>query len=464
MNNVKTAKLGLKSRLAYGSGDLASGLIYQGVGFFILIYWTNEALISPAAAGTILLVSRVFDGFTDIFFGRMVDKVKSRHGKARPWLLWLAVPFGLSAALVFWSPGSSDMINIVYAFVSYNIVMIIYTAVNIPYGVLNAKMTSDPVERGILGIFRGAGVLVSIVIVSVLAPLLVNMFNYTVAFFFLGVIASILILVTFAGTKEVFGNTADSVEYSFVESFGVLVRNLPWILMLSAGIILFTGGAVRIALTAYYAIYNMGNPGAIPILMMLMIPGMIVGMGFAPMMFKHLGKVKTSIYSNFAMVPVAMVFYALSLNGLTTFELYTFLLVSAVFFGTSMSGFFPMISDTIEYGQWKTGKRIEGLTYSAASMGTKVGGGIGGAIAAWGIAIVGFNATVDIQSDVTLAGIGFLYLWFPVITGTLYAVILMFNRSDKDRDELMAAITKQEAATQEAATQEAAAHDATTQG
>ncbi len=441
MNNNSTGSVGLKGRLAYGSGDLASALIYQGLGFFILIYWTNEALISPAAAGMILLVSRIFDGFTDIFFGRMVDKVKSKHGKARPWLLWLSIPFGISAVMTFWSPGSdSNTMNIIYAFISYNITMTIYTAINIPYGVLNAKMTSDPVERGVLGVFRGLGVVIGITIVMGLTPVLVQSFGYSVAFMILGALGATLILFTFYGTKEVYGNDMESEEISFKDSIKVLSKNLPWFLMLFGGIVLFTGGTAKTAAMAYYATYNLGNPALMAMLGVIGIPAMVLGMFAAPAMFKRFGKVKASIYSQLIMGAISVVYFVLSLEGLSPMELYSFIFISSVPFGIAMAAFFPLFSDAIEYGEYVTGQRVEGLTYSAASMGTKIGSGIGGAIMAWSLGISGFNAALEVQGDATHFIIEFMFLWAPIIAGVIYAIILMFNRSDKDREKVMATI------------------------
>lgn len=438
--STHTGKLKFKEKLAYGAGDLGSGLVFQGLSLFILIYWTNVALIEPAVAGSILLISRVFDGVTDIFFGRMVDKTNTKHGKARPWLLWLALPFAFSAMLTFWTPSEGGYIDILYAFISYNVTMTIYTAINIPYGVLTAKMTDDPTERGHLGIFRGFGGLVSIVVVSVLVPKLVEYSNYSVAFLVIGLLASACLLLTFKGTTEVVGNKPDLEQPSFIEGLKLLTQNTPWIIMLLGCTIFFTAFTARTTATAYYATYILNDVSLVGSLMGITLPGIVFGMLMSAYCFKKVGKIKTSMYSAYCYGFITVGFYFISRDGIDLNLLYGYLVLTSVTLGSGMAGLFPMIADTIEYGEWKTGVRIEGLTYSAASTGTKVGGGLGAALVGWSLSYYGFNAESVVQSDSILSSIEAMYIWIPAIGVILFGFLLSFNNTDRDHEKIKAAL------------------------
>ena len=143
-------------RFSYGCGDFGCNIIYTAMSAFLLFYYTDYAKVSALAVGTIMMVSRIFDGISDIIMGVIVDRTKSRFGKARPWLLRMCIPFAISGILLFSVPTSwAATPKLVYVFITYNLVStVIYTAINVPYSALNALMTQDPYERSVLSIFR----------------------------------------------------------------------------------------------------------------------------------------------------------------------------------------------------------------------------------------------------------------------------------------------------------------------
>lgn len=425
-------KLKWTERLGYAAGDVASNLVYQGLGMYILFYWTMVGEISATAAGMILLISRIFDGFTDVFFGNLVDKTKSKYGKARPYLLWLAVPFALSAALTFWLPSKDGgILNVVYAFIAYNLTMTLYTAINIPYGVLSAKMTDDPVERGLLGQLRGLAALVASIVVAIVAPILIESVGYTIAFLILGAIAAIIFLITFATTKERVGSSEHSENVPLKVGLKSLLKNDAWLIMIFAGLLLFSTMTIRQTVTPYYANFILNDPTAVTGITMIGMPGMIISMAISPMFFKKFGKVNTAIGGALAGVIVAIVFFFLmQMQPDNTMLLYAYLAISG-FFGFGFFGFFAMVTDTIEYGEWKTGTRVEGLTYSAASVGTKVGGGLAAVIVGASLASAGLIETGGAQPASVLGMTEFLLLWAPPLGLLGIAILLKFNKVDK---------------------------------
>ncbi len=430
---VFNKKMSFKEKIGYGAGDTASNFVYNGLGMFIMIFWTNVAGISPATAGLILLVSRIFDGFSDVVVGYLVDKTKSPKGKTRPWILYLALPFAISAMVTFWTPSSSETINAIYAFVSYNVTMTLYTAINIPYGLLAAKMTSDPVERGKLGVYRSMGALTGIMLVSIVAPMLIEKVGYTITFSVLGIIGTLLFFFTYATTEEVVGSTAEDEDIPLKIGLKSLMKNKAWFIMLVAGLLLSVGMTLRITVAAFYAQYILQDMTKIGILTLVGLPGMIIGMIIASILFKKVGKVKTFQIGMFLSPLLYLPFMgALSAtSNVNETMLYAYLMIGNAPLGMAMTGLFPLIGDTIEYGEWKTGIRVEGLTYSAASVSQKVGGGLGAALVGWILATTTFNPELATQGEDVLKVIVAMYTWIPVVVLLITGFLMLFQDVDK---------------------------------
>lgn len=444
MDTKERVKLSLFKKIGYGTGDVASNLVYGGIGMFIMIFWTNTAQISPAAAGTIMLVSRIFDGVSDVIIGFLVDRTKSKKGKCRPWIFYLALPFALSAMITFWTPSSSATVNIIYAFISYNITMTLYTAINIPYGLLGAKITDDQVERGVLGVFRGFGALTGNLIVALFAPALIQSFGYTITFAIIGILGSAIFFITYATTEEVVGATEEDEDVPIKDGLKVLIKNKAWIITLFVGLMIFTGLTLKSTATAYYAQYVLGDLGAITSLTLIGFPGLILGMGLASPCFKKLGKVNTYKYASFAMMAMLVVFspFITSTSDVNITMLYAFIFLSSIVQGLAMSGFFPMLGDTIEYGEWKTGIRVEGVTYSAGSVSTKVGGGLGAAAVGWLLAASPFDPNLTVQSDATLNMIMLSFIVIPVVMVFFGGIATLFQDMDKLFPQIMDDLNK----------------------
>ena len=208
----KKSKLTLSKvveRFSYGCGDFGCNIIYTAMSAFLMIYYTDYAGVNALAVGTIMMVSRIFDGVSDIIMGILVDRTKSRFGKARPWLLRMCVPFAVSGVLLFSVPISwAATPKLVYVFITYNLVStVIYTAINVPYSALNALMTQDPYERSVLSIFRNLLATAGTLTINLCTLPLVEYFGdnasaWTKTFCILGLLAVVAFLINFFGTKE----------------------------------------------------------------------------------------------------------------------------------------------------------------------------------------------------------------------------------------------------------------------
>lgn len=427
-------KIGFIEKLGYGFGDLASNLVFAAVSTFLVFYYTEVAGASAAAVGMIILLSRLLDGLTDIGMGAIVDKTNSKHGKARPWLLWLAIPFTISAIMLFSVPDLGPVGMLVYIAITYNIVHLIYTGINIPYGVLNARMTQDSYQRATLNIFRMFSALIATSIIIFLTIPLVEAFGggktgWTITFTIFSILAGILFIITFLTTKE--RVTAVNVEQSKIpikNGVKALFKNKYWALMVLFLLVSYTGMGLGGGLGVYYAQYILENTALVgPLGLAGLFPAMI-GLLFVAPIIKKFGKRNAIIIGLlFGLIGTVVI-----LVDPTNF---TLVLVGSIIRGIGgvpmVASFFAMLADTIEYGEWKTGIRTEGLVYSAGSFGTKVGMGLGAAVMGWCMSLSGYVGGVAEQTDSAISMIIFLFVWVPAIMGILQLIILKFYKLDK---------------------------------
>ena len=232
----------LFERFCYGCGDFGCNIIYTAMSAFLLFYYTDYAGVSAAAVGTIMLISRVFDGVSDIIMGTIVDHTRSKYGKARVWMLRMCVPSALAGILLFSVPTSlGSTAKLVYVFITYNLVsIVVYTAINVPYSSLNALMTQDPYERSVLSIFRNLLATAGTLLINLVTLPMVEFFGdnaaaWTKTFVVLGVLAIVAFLLTFIGTKErvhaVFELNGEAEKISFVDGIKALFVNKYRIMM-----------------------------------------------------------------------------------------------------------------------------------------------------------------------------------------------------------------------------------------
>lgn len=232
--------IGVLEKIAYGGGDLASNLILVLTSTFVTFFYTDALGLSAAIIGTIMMFSRVFDGITDIFMGYVMDQVKSKHGKARCWLLWLAIPIALATVLVFVVPNIGETGKYIYVIITYNLVTtFLYTMINIPYGALTSLMTRDQNQRTVINIFRMFMAQVGSLIINAFTLPLINAMggsdqqkSWILVSVLYGVIAAVLFLVCFAKTKERVHVSAEQKDkIPLGESFRLIMKNNYWLLI-----------------------------------------------------------------------------------------------------------------------------------------------------------------------------------------------------------------------------------------
>lgn len=441
--NSSSAKLSLFERISYGLGDFGCNIIYTAMTTYLLFYYTDYAGVNAAAVGVIMLISRFLDGVTDIIMGHIVDHTKSKHGKARPWIIRMAIPFAISGVLLFSVPLSlGETGKLVYVFITYNLVSsIVYTALNVPYSSLNALMTQNSYERSVLSIFRNLLATAGTLIINAYTLTLVDYFGnnasaWTKTFMVFGIFALIAFIINFFGTTERVKpiNEDKSTETSLLDGLKALFKNKYWAMITMVLVLLFINMALSTGSTVYYAKTILGDEKLAQTINSVMNIAQISFMFIVAVFVKRLGKRNSMALG---LVIQSLGFLFLVLGGSNTLAIYSSSIIRGI--GGAFSGavMWAMVSDTVDYGEWVTGLRMEGLTNSASSFGYKVGNGIGSALLGGILAIGGYTGSAASQTSKAVISINLAFWVLPIIISVVILVILYFYKLDNEFNQVI---------------------------
>lgn len=428
-------KLSIKEKVGYGLGDFAANIVFQTVMIFLMYYYTDIFGIPAAAVGTLFLVSRIWDAVNDPLMGALADRTKSKHGKFRPWIKWTAIPFGVMAVLMFTTPDFSVQGKIIYAYATYILMMMIYTANNIPYGALSGVMTSDSVERTSLNSYRFVlGQSAALMVQALTLPLIAffgagdKAVGYQMTMGLFALIAIGMFYVTFYNTKERI-EPVQTDPTPLKDDLKDLFSNRPWMILFVMGLVTFIFLSLRIAVGLYYFQYYVGDEGLFSMFAVLGTIGLIIGIPLSKPLTKKFGKRNTYIASN---ILSGITVLALFLPGPNDYFIaYALSALIGFFNGPGVPILWAMYADTADYSEWKYGRRATGIVFSAATFGQKFGWGIGGAITGWLLALFNY-APNTVQSDETIFGIKLMLSIIPGILMILSAGFLLFYDLTED--------------------------------
>ena len=433
-------KLTIKEKLGYGLGDTASNIVFQMVANFMLIFYTDVYGISAAAAGTLLLAVRLFDGFTDPIMGGIADRTRSRWGSYRPYLLFLAVPYAVFAVLAFITPDFDSTGKLIYAYITYGLLMTCYTAINIPYGALGAVMATDPKERTSLQSYRFAMAMAALVVIVWAIPKLVDFFGngddqrgYPLAMVFMGTLAAICFLLCFKYTNEKTvlklsnepngseKSTKTGVSKSVFADFLTLFKNDQWVIVAVISLITLILIGIRASVAPHYIKYYIGDESLLSSFLTLSAIGSVLGAISTNFLTRFVEK---KILFQIALVVVVIthsLFYFMDGNQIAAIFIIYFIANFAHMIITPIM--FSMVADTVDYGTKKLGKKLTAITFSGHLLAIKFGLAIGGALAGWILAFTSYEANVT-QSAESLSGILFAFAGVPVICTLLCIVVI----------------------------------------
>lgn len=438
---IMQKKFSFKEMLCYALGDVGCNFVWATVGSFLMLYYTNSVGISAAATGTLMLITRLLDGVSDLIAGSIIDRTKTKWGKARPWLLWTAPFMGIGLVLLFSVPDSLPSGGkLVYAYVTYILMAaVIYTACNLAYTTLLSLITPEPEIRSKISAIRFFLVVIAMLVISYAVTPLVEKVGWVGMAVVFGVLGCALLLICFAGTKERISENQKENDSQFQEklsiaqSFMLLFKNKYFILVAILFVLTYISGGVTNGSGVYYATYILGNGNLFGNLMLFgILPGLVFIL-LIPKMNRLLGKWKLLLLS-YAIQIIGFILIALFPSNLPM--LYFALVVKAFGQTAPMSLIFALAADVVDYGELKTGKRIDGLTYSAVSFGMKVGTGIGTAIVGWALAFGHFDGMAAVQPESALTAVKALYSYIPIVIGVITLFVMYLTNVDKANSKL----------------------------
>lgn len=435
---MTTKPLAFKEKFGYGLGDAASNFFFQTFNIFLLYYYTDVFGLAPAAVGTMFLVTKVFDAVSDPLMGLIADRTQSRWGKFRPYILWGAIPYGLCGFAMFANPELSSNGKLIYAYVTYSLMMLAYTAINVPYSALMGVISPSSIERTKVASFRFAAAFIAgWTVATFVTPLKTWLgngdealgFKMTMAIFAL--ISITLFWITFATTKERVQVTNESSDVR--SDLRALLQNGPWIALFFSGVFALMNIAVRSGSTLYYFKYYVGDDGSrifwifdkTAVFLSLTTLGMVVGITMTQFLCRRFEKRALMIGLTLANALSYAVFYVIPPESYGLMLLVG--IVGAVVVGPTPALVWSMYADCADYGEWKTGRRTTGLVFSASQFSHKLGLAIGAGLAGYILAWFGFVAN-ETQTGSALDGIRLMFSVFPAILATLSAVAIIFYR------------------------------------
>lgn len=436
-----SAPLSFTEKLGYGLGDTASNFFFQVFNIFLLYYYTDVFGLAPAAIGTMFMVTKVVDAISDPVMGLIADRTQTRWGKFRPYLLFGAVPYGLCGYAMFANPDVSQSSKLVYAYITYTLMMLAYTLINVPYGALMGVISPSSMERTKVSSFRFACAFGAGWVIATFVTPLKNIlgggdegtgFRLTMMIF--AVISIALFWISFATTKE--RVKTEQTDSDIKSDFRALLANGPWIALFFSGVFALMNVAVRAGATLFYFKYYVGDDGTplflifdkTAVFMSLSTFGMLAGIMFSQALCKRFEK-------RHLMIALTL------LNGAAMAAFYFippeqyWLMVAVSFIGTFVVGPTPvlvwsMYADCADYGEWKTGRRTTALVFSASQFAQKLGLAVGGGLSGYFLSLFGFVAN-QAQSATSMTGIRLMFSVFPAILAVLSAFATIFYRLDK---------------------------------
>ena len=435
----------LSEKIGYGLGDMSSSMFWKLFGAYLMIFYTDVFGMSAAVVGTMFLITRVWDSLFDPVVGIIADRTESRWGKFRPYLLCLAVPFGAFAVLTFYTPDIDDTGKIVYAFITYSLMMMVYSAINVPYASLLGVMSPNPQDRNVLSTFRMMFAYIGSFLALLLFMPLVNTFTggnnaqevqqygWLMAVVVFAITCTVLFLMCFAFTRE-------RVKPVKVEKTPLktdirdLLSNRPWWILLGAGIASLVFNSIRDGATVYYFKYFVDETAfgdvtivGIPFVLsgLYLAVGQasnIIGVVAAAPIANMIGKRQTFMWAMIIATGLSIVFYFLDRDQLEMIFLLQVLI--SICAGSVFPLLWSMYADCADYSELTTGNRATGLIFSSSSMSQKFGWAIGTAITGWLLAAFGFQANA-VQNADTIQGIRIFLSLLPAV-GTALSVIFIF--------------------------------------
>ena len=438
-------------KIGYGAGDIAGNCVYALLTAFMMIYLTDTIGMSMGIVSTLIALSKVFDGVTDFFFGRMIDKTHTKMGKARPWMLWPYIGCAITLVACFSIPTSwGQTAQYIFFFLSYTLLnAVFFTANNIAYASLTALITKNTSERVQIGSFRFIFAFATKIVIEAVTVFAVGWLGGGVmGWRLIAIIYAVIGLIT--NTLSVFSvkelpeadeemDTEREEEHklTFLQSFKVLLKNKFYVIICASYILTQLYASV-IGMGTYYAKYILGNEELFSDISLAINITMVVALTLLPFVIRKLGGMYKLNIWGYVLAAIGRVgVMVAAFNGSLPLMI-AFTAVSTIGIAPLQGDLNALIASCSEYTTLTTGHRLEGMMYSCSSLGIKIGGALGTAICGWLLDAAGYVENATIQTTATVNMLNFLYLWLPVILCAAVGFLLVFLRVEKANKELLA--------------------------
>lgn len=451
----------LSEKIGYGFGDMSSSMFWKLFSYFLPFFYSNVFGLSLADAGVLMLVTRIWDAVSDPMMGIIADRTKTRWGKYRPYLLFFAIPFAVCGILLFTTPENGKTL---WAYITYILMMTVYTGINVPYGSLLNVMTADTDEKSVLSSYRMFFAYGGSFIALFAWEPLCNMFDkgrqvvegasglaaistspdaWRNAMLIIASCCCVFFILSFLLTKE---HVRSESTVSIGKDFSLLLKNRPWWLLVGAALCSNLFNTVRGTTTAYFfADYILKTVEMAPQWAFLVSAGIflsigevsnMVGVVLAVPMSKHLGKKSTYILSMAVLIGLSILFFFLPATTGGYWAMLAFQVVISVFTGVISPLVWSMYADVADYSELKDGTASTGLIFSSGSMAQKFGGAFGGAAVMWMLAAFGYDTTAGaVQTETAIQGLRILMSWIPAAVAALAIFVTWFYPLTKKKME-----------------------------
>lgn len=442
----------LKEKIGYGFGDMSSSMFWKIFSYYLPIFYSNIYGLSLADTGILLLVTRIWDAVSDPMMGIIADRTQTRWGKYRPYLLWIALPFSICGVLLFTTPDFGPTGKLVWAYVTYIMMMTVYTAINVPYGAMLGVMTDDSDTKTVFSSYRMffayAGSFVALFTWEPLCNWFREMTgsastSWQYSMIVIAFLCLVIFLLCFGMTREYVKSVS---TVSIGKDFKALVANVPWWLLIGAALCCNLFNTVRGATAAYFFKDYIGdnvflNLGDLPVF--LFYAGLFLGVGEVCNMVgvvltvplsRAFGKKSTYILTMAALAGLSILFFYLPCSPVGFWLMLLMQVVISICTGIVSPLVWSMYADVSDYAELKNGSASTGLIFSSSSMAQKFGGAFGGAAVMWILAAFGYNtAEGAVQTAEALTGLNLLMSWIPAAVAVVAIGVVYFYPLTKDR-------------------------------
>ena len=420
------ARVSVREKICYAMGDFSSNIAYRSVSMFLFVFLTDVAGLLPTAVGTLMLVARLGDAASNFMMGIVADRTETRWGKFRPWILWGTLPLGIALSLLFTVPaGLGPAGRLGYAYATYLFYVFCYAAVSIPYGALLSAMSADDGERTSIGSFKMTGAFSGVLLAQGALLWLKGHFgDFSTPVYILSAVMVLLMPLAFFGTKERVRPPLAQKNDVRSDLKNLLLGNRPWLAFVGVVFLAGLGCGLQNGVTLIYFKRCLGDEVLCASYLVSTSIASLVGASATARCVAALGK------RNLCALSLAL--YGLLCCGLyfcppsaaaAIFALGSAAaLCSAVFYTVV----FVLISDLADYGEWKTGRRISGLVYSASSFVMKANGAASGLFLGLVLAAWGYVGTDESTISGAIPGIRMLFSWLPGVLSLAAAAVMLF--------------------------------------